>query len=139
MRCEWFLILAQKTGGEGDCIWKLHNNAFIPPEVRGFWADLETRGEFFCNNSSKNRLPSEIQGPLTDNGRKMDKGQTTTRKGFLRRSGLAIAGLFAWGKASSATRERTESSEADINKDRTLAEVSARRLKPARGGVRYRS
>jgi hypothetical protein len=69
----------------------------------------------------------------------MDNGQTTTRKGFLMRSGLAIAGVFALGKASSAAPSRVQSGRGPAVQDSSVDALSARRLRPAKGTVRYES
>lgn len=69
----------------------------------------------------------------------MDNGQTTTRKDFFKKSGLAIAGVFALGKASSAAPTNPTVSGVNTALEQSVAELSARRLKPANGTVRYQS
>lgn len=72
----------------------------------------------------------------------MDNGQTTTRKDFFKKSGLAIAGLagaFAIGKSASSASTKSAVSGSRPTKDASVDELAARRVKPANGTVRYQS
>lgn len=67
----------------------------------------------------------------------MDSENTTTRKGFLRNAGMAIAGMFALsGGAGGAGRRAAEDGRAARNR-RGGPELprAARRLRQARGTV----
>lgn len=69
----------------------------------------------------------------------MDHGQTTTRKGFLAKSGLAIAGVLALAKASSAAPSKAKPEAVRAAPDSSLEGLAARRLRPAKGTVPYES
>ncbi len=88
----------------------------------------------------KKRLPSELAGLLTNRlNFLMDRTTHTTRKGFLQRAGLAIAGAFAVTGTSNATT--TQNSKGSVNGSTgTNAELPAMsRIRTAKGAVERNS
>jgi len=90
-----------------------------------------------CLPVDKKRLPSELAGLLTNRLIfLMDRTTNTTRKGFLQRAGLAIAGAFALTGTSNATT--TQTSKGSVNGSTgNLPAMS--RIRTAKGAVERNS
>lgn len=86
-------------------------------------------------NVVKKRLPSQIAALLSASLKPMDTGTTThtTRKGFLKRAGVAIAAAFTLGGAAHATSSSKQTA--------TQAEKPSAmsRIRPAKGAVARKS
>ena len=64
----------------------------------------------------------------------MNSDKTTTRKGFLKRAGLAFAGAFALTRATSSVSKPEYTTTASTKEPRGMS-----RIRPAKGAVERKS